>query len=119
MATYTPLILSGSTVGRPVQVNATSSPGTLLHTVSTATGAVEDMFLDVFNVATATANRQIVIELGSTATTSHLYANVAGQDGPYRMAAGLRLNGATGVEVRAFATATGAFVVAGGANRSV
>lgn len=116
MATYTPLILSGSTVGRPIQVNATSSPGTTIHTVSTATGAVEDIFLDAYN--TATVDRLLTVELGSTATTSHLYASIPAQGGPYRISAGLRLNGATGVAVSAFATATGAIVIAGGVNRS-
>lgn len=117
MATYTPLILSGSTNGRPIQVNATASPGTAIHTVSTATGAVEDVFLDIYN--TATQYRLVVVEFGSTATTSHLYARIPGVDGPYRMVSGLRLNGATGISISAFATATGNIVIAGGVNRSV
>lgn len=116
MATYTPVILSGSTVGRPVQVNATTSPGTTIHTVSTATGTIEDIFLDAFN--SYTSDQLLTIELGSTATTSHLYASIPAQGGPYRICAGLRLNGATGVVVSAFATATGRIVIAGGVNRS-
>lgn len=116
MAIYSPHVLSGSTNGRPIQVNATSSPGTTIHTVSTATGDVEDLFIDVYN--SATTDRTLVVELGSTATTSHLYGLIPAQAGPYRIVSGLRLNGATGIAVAAFATATGAFVIAGGMNRS-
>jgi hypothetical protein len=117
MPIYTPQILSGSTNGRPIQVNAVTSPGTTIHTVSTATGAVEDVFLDAYN--TATTDRLLVVELGSTATTSHLYALIPRQAGPYRMVAGSRLQGATGQSIAAFATATGALIVVGGVNRSV
>lgn len=116
MAVYSPQILSGSTNGRPIQINATTSPGTAIHTVSTATGTVEDIFVDAFN--TATAERLLVIELGSTATANHLYAKVPPQDGPFRIVAGLRMTGATGISIAAFATATGALVVAGGVNRA-
>lgn len=112
---YSAIVLSGSTNGRPVAADATSSPGTTLHTVSTATGTLEEVYLDAFN--TATADRFVTIEFGSTATTSHLWAQVPAQGGPYRIAAGLRLQGATGQIIRAFATATGSIVIAGGVNQ--
>lgn len=112
---YTAITLSGSTNGRPVLADATSSPGTTIHTVSTATGTLEELYLDAYN--TQSADRLLVIEFGSTATTSHLYCTVPAQGGPYRVAAGLRLQGATGQIIRAFATATGCVVIAGGANQ--
>jgi hypothetical protein len=116
MPIYTPNVLSGSTNGRPIQVNATASPGTTIHTVSTATGAVEDIFIDAYNVGSG--DKTLTIEFGGTATTNHLYALIPSQAGPYRVVSGLRLNGATGMTIAAFASATGNFVITGGVNRS-
>lgn len=112
---YSAITFSGSTNGRPILADAVASPGTTIHTVSTATGTLEEVYLDAYN--TATADRKLVVEFGSTATTSHLYADIPAQGGPYRVCAGLRLQGATGQVVRAFATATGCVVIAGGANQ--
>ena len=117
MTTFSAIIFSGSTNGRPVLADAVASPGTTIHTVSTATGTLEEVYLDAFN--TATADRKLTVEFGSTATTSHLYATVPTQGGPYRICAGLRLQGATGQIIRAFATATGCVVIAGGVNQQV
>jgi hypothetical protein len=117
MATFTAITFSNSTNGRPILADAVASPGTTIHTAATATGTLEEVYLDAYN--TATADRILVIEFGSTATTSHLYATVPTQGGPYRVCAGLRLQGATGQVIRAFATATGCVVIAGGANQQV
>ena len=114
---YTPLILSSSTVGRPVVIDALSSPGTLVHTVATATAAIEDIFLDAWN--TATNDALLTVELGATGEARQITANLTTRAGPYRIVAGARLAGDAGVVIRAFATATGIIRIAGGGNRSL
>lgn len=114
---YKPLILSASTNGQPLVIDATSSPGTLLHTVSTATAAIEDVFVDVWN--TATADALLTMELGATGETRQVSTTVPTRTGPWRMVSGDRFSGATGITIRAFATATGIFRIAGGVNQSL
>ena len=116
MPIMTGLALSGSTNGRPIPVAATSSPGTALHTVSTATGVIEEVYLDLFN--TATAIRQITVECGGTATGNHMVVNMPAQAGPFRVLAGVRFVGATGQIIAAFATATGGVGAIGAVNRA-
>lgn len=116
MPVYTPHVLSGSSNGLPIGIGQNTSPGTTLHTVTTASGAVEDIFIDAYN--TATADNPLTIELGSTATAFHLTVSLPAQGGPYRVVAGLRMNGATGVVIRGFSSAGTAVLVAGGVNRS-
>src|SRR3990172_2037784 len=104
MAVFTAQLLSGSTNGRPIPVTATASPGTTLHTVATAAGTLDELFIDAYN--SATNDRDLVVEFGGTATAEHLWYTIRPHLGPYRIVAGARLT-ATGTPVRAFlATAT-------------
>lgn len=112
---YSAITFSGSTNGRPMAIDAVASPGTTIHTVATATAAIEDIFIDAWN--TATADRDIWIELGATGDSDALRTTLPPRAGPYRIVAGARLAGGSGIVVRAYATATGNVRLAGGVNR--
>lgn len=62
MATYSKLVLTGSTNGRPIPIAATATPGTLIHTAVAGTTSFDELYLWVANV-TATA-ATLTIEWG-------------------------------------------------------
>lgn len=115
MAIMTATPLSGSSGGRSIPVILTSSPGTLLHTLSTATGMVEEVYIDLYN--TATLEKSVTLEPGATATLGHISLLVPAQS-YVRALAGARFLAATDA-IRAFATATGFFQAMGGVNKAV
>ena len=116
MATITKRQLSGSTDGLSIAIAATATPGTTLHTGATATGTIDEIWLYVFN--TATADRQVTIEWGGVATSNTIIDTITAQDGLWKMADGLNLGGAaTALIIRAFATATGGINAQGYVNR--
>ena len=109
--TATPL--SGSSGGRPVPIIATSSPGTTIHTLSTATGIVEEVYVDAYNISASGATLQL--EAGSTATIGIMSIFVPALSFQ-RILAGARYLAATGA-ISAYATATSLFQVVGGVNK--
>lgn len=62
MATYSRLVLSGSTNGRVIPVAATATPGTLLHTAIAGTASFDEVYLWVSNVTGSAAT--LTIEWG-------------------------------------------------------
>lgn len=106
-----PSILSGSTNGRPIPVAATASPGTLIHTATSATGALDQIDLDVTNV-TGTAATITVEWGGTTDPADHLVKNYSiPAYSKVPLASGLRLGG--GVVVRAFSGTASALNITG------
>ena len=114
MPIMTAIPLSASSGGRPIPIIAVTSPGTLLHTLAPAPGVVEDVYLDIYN--TATADYAVTIEAGATATIGHLSVLIPAQSFA-RVLAGVRFLAATDT-IRAFATATGFFEAMGGVNKA-
>lgn len=109
-------LLSGSTNGRPVEIIATSSPGTTVHTVqATATGAREMAYL--WAVCSAATDMLLNLECGGTATTDLLEMSITARDGPILVCPGVALT-ATSSIIRAYATATGGLAIIGYVNRS-
>lgn len=118
MATITRRILSGSTYGAPIEVLATTSPGTTIHAGPTATSNIDEVYGWIYN--TATAPRTVVVEFSGTASANHIWMTIRPQDGPYAIMPGLLLVGnglATPVTTRAYATATGCLNISGYVNR--
>lgn len=110
------LALSGSTNGKAIPIVTTASPGDTLHTVSSSTGGVvEDVYVDI--LSQATTDRIVTIENGSTATSAHSRFTIPAQMA-MRVLAGTRFTSATGIVLRAFATATGGLVAMGAVNRA-
>ncbi len=116
MAVFTKQILSGSSNGRPIEIVATSSPGTTIHTVAaTATNDREMAYLYAMNAAAT--DMLLSLELGGTATTDLLEITITARDGPILVSPGIAFTATTSI-IRAFATATGGLAVAGYINRS-
>lgn len=106
-----PGILSGSTNGRPIPVAATASPGTLIHTATSVSGALDQIDLDVTNVTGSAVS--ITVEWGGVSDPGdHLVKNYSiPAYTKMALASGLRLSG--GVIVRAFAGTAGALNITG------
>ena len=109
-------IPSGLTNGALLPVVAVASPGTLFHQMqATATDALEMVYLDAVN--TATADRTLNVEFGSTGTEDFFNILLKADEGVNRIVAGWALT-ATNSVVRLFATATGDIRVGGWINRA-
>lgn len=101
MATYSYHFLSGGSAdGRGIEVAATATPGTLIHT-SHAT-ATDEIYLDA--VVTGGTDRTLVIEFGGVTDADDLITvDLKAGEGLVRVVAGLPLTG--GIIVRAFCAA--------------
>jgi hypothetical protein len=105
VATYSKLKLSGSTDGRPINVTATSTPGTTIHT-SHAT-SLDEIWLWAAN--TDTTDRKLTIEFGLTTTADTWEFTVPAEDGLYQVCPGLILTNS--LLVRAFGATTSINIV--------
>jgi hypothetical protein len=71
MASFTRVLLSGSTDGKPIKVAATGTPGTTIHTAA-ASPTLDHVYALVTN--TDTVDRDLTIEFGGTTDPDHLIA---------------------------------------------
>ena len=69
-AGVTTIALSGSTRGRPIQITATSSTGTTLHTATTTAGQIDRVFIYLTNTSSAAVT--VTIEFGTTGAGSEM-----------------------------------------------
>lgn len=119
MPTFSKHPFSGSALGLPVDIGATGSPGTTIHTVGpTATDGTEFDSIYLYVANALTVGQVVTIEFGGTATANQIKMNIASQDGPNLVIPGWPLI-ATDSIIRAFcATATAGLRIAGYANRA-
>jgi len=116
MATFTKMILSESTNGRGILIDDDATPGKLVHTGSTTTTTIDEIWLYAQNCDTA--NRKLTIEWGATASGDIMELTVTAESGLVLVVPGLILKGAaTALEVRAFAATTSAINIFGYVNR--
>lgn len=117
MATYTKNILSGSTDGKGILVAATATAGTLVHTGSTTTTTLDEIWL--YAVNTSTSSVKLTIEWGeATAPNGNIEVTVLPEAGLVTVIPGLLIKGnASALTVRAFAGTTNVIVVHGFVNR--
>lgn len=118
MATFSKVLLSGSTNGRMIAVAATATAGTLIHATGTSSSIIDEVWL--YAVNTDTTARKLTIEYGNAGTTSdQIEFTVAAESGLYLIVPGLVLTG-TGVaanNIRAFAATTNVINIGGYVNR--
>lgn len=99
MATFTPILLSGSTNGRPIKITTTATAGDLIHTEASTSGLT---LLYLWASNTSTSDVKLTLEWGGVTSPDDLIEfTVPAEDGLYVVAPGLYLSG--GVVVRAFA----------------
>lgn len=116
MAVYSRLLLSGSTNGAPIPVAATATPGTLIHTAVTGSGASDEVYLWASNITALPAT--LTLEWGGvTDPGSHMVKaySIAANSPPMPIAVGQGIAG--GLVIRAFSGTASAINVTGFVNR--
>lgn len=114
MPTITKQKLSGSTNGRGIEIVATSTPGTLLHTAVDAADNLDEVWLWATN--TGTTGQKVTLELGGVSVPDDIMEfTLRPEDGAYLMVPGWIYDG--GVIVRAFCAVANVVVFHGYVNR--
>lgn len=117
MATFTKTILSSSTDGLPILLANTATPGTAIHTASSNTSVLDEIWIYAMN--TDIDQRKLTIEFGGTTSPDHLFeVTVQPESGLVLVVPGLILKGnATPLVVRAFAATANVVTISGYVNR--
>jgi len=101
MATFSKVILSGSTNGRPIPVTQTATAGDLIHTADAS--AIDEVWL--YAVNTTGAVRTLTIEYGGVAGGDQIVVQISENAGLVLIIPGLTLTNS--LVVGAFADAAG------------
>lgn len=72
MATYTKQKLSGSTDGKGIKVTATATTGTTIHTATSGTTNIDEIYLYAQNNDADGETRTLTIEFGGTTSPDNL-----------------------------------------------
>ena len=118
MATFTKILLSGSTGGRPIKVAASGSTGTTIHTTQASSGVTDEVWLYATNTSAATV--EMTIEYGGTSNPDdRIVVNIPAKAGLSLVLPGLILtgDGSSGRTIRAFAGTTNVINIVGYINR--
>jgi hypothetical protein len=118
MATYTKVLLSGSSYGQPITVAATSSTGTTIHATGTSASAIDEVWLYANN--TSTSPVLLTVQFGGTASPQNAKPiTLAPQSGDVLIIAGLPLtgNGSAASSVYAYAATGSVITISGYINR--
>lgn len=116
MATYSRILLSGSTSGTPIPVAATSSPGTTIHTAVSGAQSFDEIYFWASNVTSAAV--ALTVQWGGTTdpTNDLVYQYVIPANSPpVPIATGQVLNG--GLLVKAWCGTASAINLTGYVNR--
>lgn len=114
MATYSKQLLSGSTNGKQIKVAATATAGTLLHTATSGTSNLDEVWIYAVNSSSSTV--KLTIEWGeATAPDGNVEVSLAAEDGYALVIPGLLLQNS--LTVRAFAATANVILCNGYVNR--
>jgi hypothetical protein len=118
MATFSKIVLSGSTDGRMIKVVATATAGTTIHTGSATATTFDEIWL--YAVNSDSTDRKLTIEWGGvTAPDDLIEFTVPAESGLYLIAPGLVLKGnATPLVVKAFCASANVVSIAGFVNQN-
>jgi len=118
MATFTKVLLSGSTNGQPIKVVATATVGTTIHATQTSSSIIDEVWLYACNTNTSAVT--LTIEYGGVVSPDNkIILSIPAQSGLAIVAPGLVLTG-TGAAARnitAFASVANVITVVGYINR--
>lgn len=118
MATFTKILLSGSTGGRPIKVAASGSTGTTIHTTQASSGVVDEVWLYANN--TSASQTTLTIEYGGTTNPDdRIIVAIPSKSGLSLLVPGLVLtgDGSSGRTIRIFADAANVINIVGYVNR--
>jgi len=113
MATFSKIPLSGSTNGKGIQVAATATPGTTIHTAVAGTTSFDELWIYAVNISGSAV--KLTIEYGGTAGADNIEITIPGEQGLTLVVPGLFLNNAQ--VVTAFAATTNVITLHGYVNR--
>lgn len=113
MATYSKRLLTGSTNGKGIQVTATATLGTAIHTAVTGVNDFDEIHLWAVNISTSAV--KLTIEWGGAGTDQNIEETIPGESGLVLVVPGLVLN--NGLAVTAFAATTAVITIHGFVNR--
>jgi hypothetical protein len=117
MATYSKVLLSGSSQGQPILVSATASPGTSIHSTGTSSTIIDNVTLYAHN--TDTTARKLTVEFGGTGTANTIEVTVPAESGLMLVMPQLPLTGtgAAAKSVAAFCATTNVVAISGYVDR--
>ena len=118
MATFTKVLLSGSTQGKPIKVAATATTGTTIHATGTSSSTIDEIWLYAQN--TSTSPVLLTVEYGgTTAPDQNIQVTIPPQSGLTLVVPGLVLTGtgAAANNVTAFAGTANVLTISGYVNR--
>lgn len=118
MATFTKVLLSGSTQGRAIKVAATSSTGTTIHATGTSSSIIDEVWLYAYNSSTGPVT--LTVEYGgTTAPDQNIKIDVPPTSGLTLVVPGLILTGtgAAANNITAFAGSANVITISGYVNR--
>jgi hypothetical protein len=116
MPTFSKELLSESTNGRPIKVAQTATAGTIIHTASSTSGVIDEVWLYAHNTGANTV--ALTVEFGGTSNPDDriiVGLPPVGTPELILVCPGLPLNG--GVSVRAFAGEANVANIVGYVNR--
>lgn len=114
MTTFSKILLSASTNGRPIKVAATATPGTTIHTAVTGTTSYDEIWLYAGN--TDTTARKLTIEFGGTTSPDDLIEQtISAESGLVIVVPALILNNS--LVVKAFCATANVVNIVGYVNR--
>ena len=115
MATFTKVLLSGSTNGKGILVAATATAGTVVHTAVAGTSSLDEIWLYAHNSSASSV--KLTLEYGgTTAPNDHIEITIGPEGtGLILVAPGILLQ--NGLVVRAFAATANVLNIFGYVNR--
>ena len=114
MATYTKVLLSGSTQGKAIKVAATATLGTTVHTAVSGTSDLDEIWLWCQN--TTATDKKLTLEWGeATSPDGHVEVTIPAESGLVLVIPGLLLQNS--LVVTAFAETADVLTIHGYVNR--
>lgn len=113
MATFSKLPLSGSTNGKGINVAATATLGTTIHTAVSGTSSFDEVWM--YAVNTSTSSVKLTVEYGGATSADNIEITIPGESGLVLVVPGLFLNNS--LAVTAFAGTADVISIHGYVNR--
>jgi hypothetical protein len=118
MATFSKVLLSGSTQGKAIKVAATTSTGTTIHATGTSSSIIDEVWLYAYN-SSASAVTLTIQYGGTTAVDNDIKISIPPTSGLTLIVPGLVLTGTGSAAntVYAYAGTTNVITISGYVNR--
>lgn len=118
MATYSKVLLSGSTQGKAIKVAATASVGTTIHATGISATTLDEVWLYAYNSLASSVVLTVQFG-GTTAVDNDIKLTIPATSGLTLVVPGLTLTGTGSVAntVAAFAGTTNVITISGYVNR--